>query len=133
MTWDVELDGVRGRVRPAGLDSAAGRMLAAMYERAGRLAEARVELLRAAIARKLLGPAVGSRRAGPYLHQKFADTRAKTDRPGAQWLPLKPLLIRYGYRLSNKFTISTARVGRVGNPRNWYPAPTSTRTWSGTC
>ena len=27
--------------------------------------------------------------------QKVVDTRAKIDRPGAQWLPLKPLLMRY--------------------------------------
>jgi hypothetical protein len=52
VTWDVEFDGVRGRVRPAGLDSAAARVLAGMYERAGRPAEGRVEILRAAIDRK---------------------------------------------------------------------------------
>ena len=52
ITWDVEFDGIAGRVHPVGIDSAAARILAGMRKRAASPPEGRVEMLRAAIDQK---------------------------------------------------------------------------------
>jgi hypothetical protein len=52
MAWEVEFGRVRGRVGPGGLDAGAARILASLYDRAGKPDQRRVEILRAAVDRK---------------------------------------------------------------------------------